>query len=137
MKKIIFVFAAFIVSFSALQAQKVAVVTDNKPGWHKIGETSVDFKADHDVIKVWGADAFKSLRLKATDAPIHIESMQVVYENGDPENIPVRYDFKKGTESRNIDLQGNKRKIKEIDFVYNTVPNFKAEKAHLEIWGMK
>ena len=133
----LFILAAFIVSVSTIKAQKVAVVTGTKAGWHKIGETNVDFKADHDVVKVWGEDRFKALRLKATDAPLHIESLQVVYENGEPENIPVRYDFKKGTESRSIDLRGYERKIKEIDFVYNTVPNFKADKAHLEIWGLK
>jgi hypothetical protein len=137
MKKTLFILAAVFVSLSSLKAQKVEVVTNNKPGWHKIGETSVDFKADRDVVKVWGADRFKSLRIKATDAPVHIENMQVVYENGEPEDIPIRFDFKQGAESRAIDLKGYERKIKEVNFVYRTVPNWKGEKAHIEIWGLK
>ena len=137
MKKTLFILAAVFVSLSSLRAQKVEVVTNNKPGWHKIGETNVDFKTDKDVVKVWGADKFKALQIKAVDAPVHIENMQVVYENGEPEDIPIRYDFKKGTESRAIDLKGYERKIKEINFVYRTVPNAKDEKAHIEIYGLK
>ena len=137
MKKTVFILAAALVSLSSLRAQKVEVVTNDKPGWHKIGETSVNFQADRDVVKVWGADKFKALQIKATDAPVHIEDMQVVYENGQPEDIPIRYDFKKGTESRVIDLQGYERKIKEINFVYKTVANSRDEKAHIEIWGLK
>lgn len=137
MKKALIILAAFFISLSSLKAQKVEVVTNNKPGWHKIGETTADFKTDKDVVKIWGEDRFKSLRIKTTDAPVHIETMVVVYQDGEPENIPVRYDFKQGTESRNINLKGYERKIKEIDFIYRTVPNFKVDKAHIEIWGLK
>jgi hypothetical protein len=137
MKKALFILAACIISLSSIKAQKVAVVTNNKAGWHKIGETTADFKTDKDVIKVWGDDRFKSLRIKVTDAPVHIEQLTVVYQDGEPENIPVRYDFKQGTESRNIDLKGYERKIKEVDFIYRTVPNYKVDKAHIEIWGLK
>jgi len=137
MKKALFILAAAIISASNLKAQKVEVVTNNKPGWHKIGETNVDFKIDKDVVKVWGADNFKAIRIKPTDAPVHIENLQVVYENGEPEDIAIRYDFKAGTESRQIDLAGHERKIKEINFVYRTIPNWKGDHAHVEIWGLK
>lgn len=137
MKKTLLILAACIISFSFLKAQKVSVVTNNKPGWHKIGETTADFKTDKDVIKVWGDDRFKSIKIKTVDAPVHIETLVVVYQDGEPEKIPVRYDFKQNAESRNIDLKGYERKIKEIDFVYRTVPNSKVDKAHIEIWGLK
>ena len=137
MKKTLFVLAAAIISISSLKAQKVAVVTTDKPGWHKIGETTVDFKTDKDKVYVLGNDHFKSIILKAVDAPVHIENLEVVYGNGEPEEIPVRFDFKAGSESRHIDLKGYDRKIKEINLVYRTVPNWKGDKAHLEIWGLK
>lgn len=137
MKKILFVFAVAIISISSLKAQKVAVVTTDKPGWHKIGETTVDFKTDKDVIYILGNDHFKSIILKATDAPVHVDNVMVIYGEGDPENIPVRFDFKAGTESAAMDLKGADRKIKEIDMIYKTVPNWKGDKAHVEIWGLK
>lgn len=132
-----FLLAAAVISITSLKAQKVAVVTTDKPGWHKIGETTVDFKTDKDKLYVLGNDHFKSIILKAVDAPVHIENLEVVYGDGEPEEIPVRFDFKAGSESRNIDLKGYDRKIKEINLVYRTVPNWKGEKAHIEIWGLK
>ena len=40
---------------SAANAQKPAVVVSDKTGWHKIGETTVDFKKEKDEVnfKVW------------------------------------------------------------------------------------
>jgi hypothetical protein len=137
MKKTLFILAAAIISVSSIKAQKVEVVTSDKPGWHKIGETTVDFKTDKDKVYILGNDHFKSLKLKATDAPVHIENLEVVYGDGDPEEIPVRYDFKAGSESRSINLKGSDRKIKEINLVYRTIPNWKGDKAHIEIWGLK
>ncbi|MBV9961862.1 MAG: hypothetical protein JO072_06400 [Parafilimonas sp.] len=137
MIKTMFLLAAAVISITSLKAQKVAVVTTDKPGWHKIGETTVDFKTDKDKLYVLGNDHFKSIILKAVDAPVHIENLEVVYGDGEPEEIPVRFDFKAGSESRNIDLKGYDRKIKEINLVYRTVPNWKGEKAHIEIWGLK
>ena len=137
MKKALFILAAAIVSVSSLKAQKVEVITSNKPGWHKIGETTVDFKTDLDKVLIVGADNFKAIKLKATDAPVHIENLEVVYGNGDPEQIPIRFDFKAGSDSRQIDLKGKDRKVKQINLVYRTVPNWKGDKAHVEIWGLK
>jgi hypothetical protein len=137
MKKIFFALTLAMFAVSGIYAQKVAVVTDNKAGWQKIGETTVNFKADRDVVKVWGADAFKAIKIKATDAPVHIGNLLVVYQDGEPDDIPVRFDFKAGTESRPIDLEGKNRRIKQIDMIYKTIPNWKGEKAHIEIWGLK
>ena len=61
----------------------------------------------------------------------------MVYDSGDPENLPVRFDFKANAESRAINLSDSKRNIKEIDVVYRAVTNTKADKATVEIWGSK
>ena len=69
MKKMLLILSVIFLSNSFVHAQKAAVVTSNSPGWHKIGEITVNFKADRDVIIVKGADKFKALKLKVTDAP--------------------------------------------------------------------
>src|SRR5436190_21961615 len=129
MKKALFILIVAFITVTGLKAQK--------PVWNKIGETNVDFKINKDIVKVSGEDAYKALRIKTTDATVHIESLQVVYQDGEPESIPIRFDFKANTESRDIELEGRKRKIKEIDFVYRTVPNWKGDHAHIEILGLK
>ncbi len=119
-------------------AQKVAVETSNKPGWHKIGETNANFKGDRDEIIVIGADAFKSVKLLVTDAPVHIESMEIVFDNDTRQNVDLKADFKQGETSRVIDLQGGpERQIKKVVYVYRTIPNWPVNKAHIELWGEK
>ena len=49
---------------------------------------------------------YKSLKIKATDAPVHVDNIQVIYQTDESENIPIRFDYKPGTESRAIDLKG-------------------------------
>src|SRR5436190_19037947 len=99
MKKLILIMlvTAFCVN---VNAQKPAVVVSGKPGWHKIGELTADFKVEKDAISVMGNDHFKSIKLKVTDAPIHIYDLVVFYEAGDNENIQVRQNLMKGEETR-------------------------------------
>lgn len=137
MKKILFIVTAVLVTSVALHAQKAEVLLSKKAGWHKIGEASVTFKTEKDEFLIMGADRFRAIRIKVTDAPVHIEDMQVHYDGGDKEDISVRSDFKAGGQSRIINLQPHKKGLKTVSFVYHTVPNVSAEKAHLELWGLK
>jgi hypothetical protein len=138
MKKILIVLMLFAPAFIFVaHAQKPAVMMNDKPGWHKIGEVTADFKAEKDELIVLGADRFKSIKIKVTDAPIHIADLEVFYESGDNETISLKSDFKAGGESRVIDLKGTDRALKKVVFVYNTVPNSKNDKAHVELYGLK
>ena len=76
------------------------------------------------------------MRIK-TDAPVHVDNIVVVYDTGEPANVPIRYDFKAGIESRSINLQDVQRKIKEVDVTYRLVVNTKIDKATFEVWGTK
>jgi len=137
MKKMLLVLSVIVLSNSLANAQKKEVVKSNKPGWHRIGEVTVNFKADKDVIAVLGADKFKAIKLKVTDAPIRMDDLKVVYENESTEDLQVRAEFAKGGETRVIDLKGGDRNLKKVIFFYKTVPNWKGEKAHVELYGLK
>lgn len=138
MKKnlLIVVMAMLAFGYQAM-AQKVAVQTDSKAGWHKIAETSADLKMDKDEIVVLGADHFKSIRLKVLDEPLEVSNISVIYENGQKQDIEVRRLIKAGGKTRVIDLDGRDRAIKKILLMYKSVPNAAHDKAHVEIWGMK
>jgi len=118
-------------------AQTPGVVTNNNAGWHKIGEVKASFKMENESIAVLGADRFKSIKLKVTDAPINIENVRVFYESGESEEINVRSELKAGAETRVIDLKGPSQELKKIVFTYKTLPNVKEEKAHVELYGLK
>jgi hypothetical protein len=137
MKKILSIAMFVLFASGAALAQKPAVVTSDKPGWHKIGETTVSLKSEKDEIAVIGNDSFRSLKIKVTDQPIHILSMAVTYESGEVQDINVKSDYKAGGESKVIDLKNGPRQIKRVAFVYKTVANTQNDKAHVELYGLK
>jgi hypothetical protein len=138
MKKVVLMLAVLLFGISA-SAQKPAVVASDKTGWHKIGETTVDFGKDVDEVAVLVADRFASLKFKVDEAPIELLDIDVYFEEGDMQNIRIGYAIKNaGAESREIDLKGgSERNLKKIVFRYKTVENRADKKAHLEIWGRK
>ncbi len=139
MKKLLLTLGIITLGITAINAQKPAVVVNDKEGWHKIGETTVDFEQEQDQVAVLVADRFAALKFKVTEAPIELIDIDVIFTEGDKQNIRVGYAVKKeGDNSREIDLKGgSERSIKTITFRYKTLENRKDKKAHVEIWGRK
>lgn len=93
------------------------------PGeWRYLGTVNARFTADHDAIAVQGPyDFFRKIKFKVTGAPINLIRLIVTYDDGGlPEKIDTRFTIPAGGESRVIDLAGNRRKIRSIEFWYDT-----------------
>lgn len=93
------------------------------PGeWRYLGTVNARFTADHDAIVVQGPyDFFRRIKFKVTGAPINLMRLIVTYDDGGlPEKIDTRCSIPAGGESRVIDLAGNRRKIRSIEFWYDT-----------------
>lgn len=106
--------------------------------WRIIGTSQAKFTADHDAIVVAGPyDFFRRLKFKVTDAPLNMVKMIVRYDDGGlPENIPLRFNIPQGGESRIIDLKGTKRKLKSVEFWYDT-KGILHGRADVTLFGMK
>ena len=136
-KKILIALLLVAGSYDTIFAQQPAVMVSDKKGWHKIGETSVDFTKERDELLVMGADKFASIRFEVTEAAIDLQDLEIYYENGSKQDISVRTPIMMGNESRVIDLNGGESALKKIVFVYKTYPNRKDTKAHVVVWGLK
>lgn len=138
MKTKIFILAiAFFVLGGTVNAQKPAVILDDKAGWHKIAETTVDFKKERDEVAVMISDKFAFLKFKVMEASINLIKMEVYFENDEKQNVAINMPLKPEGESRTIKLDGGERSIKKIVFEYKTISNKKDEKAKVQIWGLK
>jgi hypothetical protein len=130
----------FLAGLSAdIQGQTVSQPRQGSAGtWRLLGTTQAKFVADHDAIIVSGPyDFFRKIKFKVTDAPLTIVRMYVRYDDGgSPEKIETRYVIAQGGESRIIELRGGKRKLKSIEFWYDTqgVVNGRAD---VTLFGMK
>jgi hypothetical protein len=137
MKKIIMIVLLAVMAGNMTGAQVPAVITSDKKGWHKIGETTVNFRTERDQVLILVANKFAAIKFKVMDAPIHLMDLEVYYNSGDRQDIRINMPIEVAGESRVIDLNGGERNLKKIVFVYKTLPNRKDVKAHVEVWGLK
>ncbi|MCX6264068.1 MAG: hypothetical protein NTZ47_05900 [Bacteroidetes bacterium] len=118
------------------------VVSAPRPGtpgeWRYLGTVNARFTADHDAIVVQGPyDFFRKIKFKVTTAPINLIRLIVSYDDGGlPENIDTRFSIPAGGESRIIDLRGNRRKIRTVEFWYDTKGVLQG-RANVSVFGQK
>jgi hypothetical protein len=106
------------------------------PGrWELLGQREVDFKNDHDQIDVGRSEGrFKQLEVRVKNAPIEIHDMVVTFANDETFKPKLRHKFTEGSGSRIIDLPGERRTIKRIDFNYKSI-NRREGKGTVEVRG--
>src|SRR4051812_26400887 len=116
---IILILFAALFNMNAALAQKPGVVISNKAGWHKIGEVTASLKTETESIIVLGADTFKAIKLKATDASVNLLMLKVYYETGEIEEIPVKSVLNAGEETRAMDLKV--KALKKVTFTHQAL----------------
>jgi len=135
MKKLV-IMMLLVATQTSLLAQAPKVVVSDKEGWHKIGETTVDFTKETDEILIIGANKFSSLKIKVTDAPINLGSFDIIFDNNEKQKVAVGQEFKTPGETKQISFGGEKT-VKSVVFSYKTINSNADEKAHVELWGYK
>ena len=105
------------IGFAVLLLSSSAVA--NAQRWTYLGEANVDGAADHDNIVVTGSrGAFRAIQIKVQRAPIEFDRVVVHYGDGDSEPIHIRSKIPAGGQTRVIDLPGNRRIIRSVEFWY-------------------
>ncbi len=105
--------------------------------WVQLGSRKVNFGLDRDEIPVsYHEGTFTAIKLEVTDGGLNMHRCVIHFENGTQQEVPLRYEFARGTESRVIDLVGNKRFIKKIIFWYDS-KNRQVNRATLTVFGRK
>jgi hypothetical protein len=127
--KLIFLFAVVMAAMSFVSA------VPSLAGWEMLGQRKVNYAGDRDEILVTRAEGvFSAIKLHVKKAPINMHKLVVHFGNGETQEFELRNNFSAGSESRVIDLPGNKRVIKKVVFWYDT-KNIAARKGIVELWG--
>src|SRR5262245_21526922 len=85
-----------------------------------LGQASVNGQHDHDQITVGRADGkFHALQIQVQRAPIEFQRVVVQYGNGTDEELVFKERIGAGSSTRWMDLQGNERTIKSVEFWYS------------------
>lgn len=125
--KLILIVPVLMMAYAFMPAMPENITFDS---WRELGRVKAGHNGDHDRINIDGPhDTYRKLKFRVENSGLNMSKMVVVYDDGAPENIEVRNEISKGGESRVIDLKGGKRKLKSVEFWFDTkgVLNGKAE----------
>ncbi|MCC6465833.1 MAG: hypothetical protein IT463_10875 [Planctomycetes bacterium] len=104
------------------------------PNYEHIGARKVDFVADHDEIEVTAKEGrFTSVMIEVEDADLTLWDIKFVFGNDDVYKPDTRFEFKEGTRSRQIDLPGEARVIRKVEFWYKS--HLRDGKATINLYG--
>lgn len=88
--------------------------------WEYLGQAQVNGRGDRDRIAIGRNEGrFHSLQLRVVGAPIEFQRVVVHYANGASEELQLRDRIPAGGQTRDIDLRGNDRAIRNVEFWYS------------------
>ena len=120
MRKVLPVLVALLLVFGFNQS-----LSAQRGGWIHLGDKHVDGHADHDKISIGSSEGtFRQLQIRVREAAVDFQRVVVHFANGADEELQFRERINAGGQTRPMDLRGNDRVIKSVEFWY--------EKAH---WG--
>ncbi len=102
-----------------------------------LGERLVNDRLDRDEVIVTGARGdFKAIQIRVKGASVDFHKVIIVYGNGQRQEVEMRHTIPAGGTSRAIDLVGDERVIRKIEFWYdaNTI---RGRKAVVRVFGIK
>src|SRR5215813_6064083 len=89
--------------------------------WREISSKEVDYAVDHDTLNVTAMQGdFRKVRIGVSRAPVRFYRVVITYGNGNKQRVNVRALIRPGGQTRVIDLQGNERVIRKVDFWYES-----------------
>jgi hypothetical protein len=103
--------------------------------WRFLGERAVNDKVDHDIIMVTATRGdMNALQIRVRGASVDFHRVVIVYGNGRRQEIELRHTIPARGNSRVIDLMGDDRVIKSVEFWYdaNTI---RGRKAIVRLYG--
>jgi hypothetical protein len=116
------------------QAESTQRGQEKDSRWEKLGERTVDEKNDKDTIQVGRDDGrFKAIQLKVEGSSMVLADVVVTFGDGSKFEPKTRIVFDKNSSTRVIDLPGDRRVIKRVDFHYGNLPG--GGRARVELWA--
>jgi hypothetical protein len=132
------VFATFLLSailFVGLSSFDTVTKVKLGNNWEKLGSKKVNYKLDKDVIRVGKHEGtFRKLKVVVTKGALNMHRMVVHYRNGATQEIKLKHNFSRRSDSRVIDLNGRNRIIQKITFLYDT-KNSSRRSATVHVFG--
>ena len=110
-------------------------VSPVKPGWTQLGSAVADFKVERDRINVGGSQgAFREILIAVDGSALEMRDIVVTFGDGSRFSPDLRARFEEGSRSRNINLPGEKRSIRQVEFTYRSLDS-RTGRATMTLYG--
>lgn len=107
-----------------------------REGWKPLGLREVTFRTDRDTIAVGRDDGrFSKIRFVVRGNAVEILDVKVTFGNGQTQDVQVRERLREGGATRVIDLGGDARIIRSVEFVYRTDGPAREGRATVRLFG--
>jgi hypothetical protein len=103
---------------TALVAVGTVAAAAPAAAWTLLGERVVRDRVDHDEIWLEGHRQFSQIKICVYRHPVHVYDVDVRFNNGGHQDVQVRSRIAPGTCTRDIDLIGDDRDIRNIKMLY-------------------
>ena len=127
MKKAILLSALLAGSALALGATPAAA-------WETLGSRQVNLGNDHDTIQVEGHARYARIKLCVANKAVRFHDLDVNFRNGGHQDVAIRALIPVGGCTRNIDLEGGRRDIRNIQLRYETA-GINVQHAYVTVYG--
>ena len=87
--------------------------------WENLGRSYVNGRVDHDRIVVNTRGTFRSLQLGVKGGTIEFQRVVVHFDNGGDHELDIRESIPDKGKTRVIDLPGDRRRIRSVEFWYS------------------
>lgn len=105
--------------------------------WELLGSRRVSDRIDHDVIGVGGERGdYRRIRFTVQRASVDFYRVVVHFGNGSDQRVELRNTIPAGGESRVIDLEGNDRVIRSVEFWYDA-NTMRGRQAQVRVFGLR
>ena len=88
-----------------------------------------------DTVSGRGQGRFQVIRICVANNAVRFREVEVVFANGERQQLPVNAFVRPGACTANLDLRGEARRIDSVNLVYNSVPNFRGQ-AVVSVYGL-
>ena len=108
---------------------------DEESRWEQLGRAYVDGRIDHDRISVNSRSSFRALQLGVKGGAIEFQRVVVHFENGGDHQLDIRERIPEHGKTRVIDLPGDHRRIRSVEFWYSKERWH--SKPYVNLWGRR
>ena len=111
-----------------------AHAVESRGDWNKLGERWVDGVRDRDVITVGAHEGhYRRMMIVVEHSALEMFDVVVTFGDGTRFSPPTRHIFSPDSRSHVIDLPGNERVIRTVEFRYGNLPG--GGRAQAELWA--